>query len=168
MIDIYKQITLGQFEAALAMLKQCVERCPDEHWDSKVAEMTVRQIAYHTLFFVDFYLTASEDAFQLRELHRVGGDESQPVISPGLDRETTLEYLAMCHEKLLVTMASENEQTLRGPCGFSWCKFTRAEMHLYNLRHVQHHAGQLSSHLRRLVPEFRDRNELRWVSSGWR
>lgn len=168
MLDVYKQITLGQFEAALAMLKQCVERCPGELWENKVAELTVRQIAYHTLFFVDFYLTASEDAFEMRDLHYVGGDEREPGNNPGLDREMTLDFLAICHEKLRTTITSETEETLRGPSGFSWCKFTRAEMHLYNLRHVQHHAGQLSSHLRRLVPDCRGRSELRWVSTGWR
>jgi hypothetical protein len=168
MIDLYKQATLGQFEAALAILKQCIERCPGELWESQVAELTVQQIAYHTLFFVDFYLTASESDFTLRDVHHVGGDESEPVVSPGLDQQATLEYLAICLEKLRVAIASETEATLQGPSGFHWCKFTRAEMHLYNLRHVQHHAGQLSSHLRRLVPDLRDRSQLRWVSTGWR
>jgi hypothetical protein len=168
MIDTYKQITLGQFEAALAMLKRCVERCPEELWESKVAELTVRQVAYHTLFFVDFYLTASEDVFELRDLHHLGGDEREPLISPGLGREATLEYLAICHEKLHMTMAGESEVSLCGSSGFAWCKFTRAEIHLYNLRHVQHHAGQLSGHLRRLVPGCRGQSELRWISTGWR
>ena len=168
MIDLWKQATLGQFEAALAMLKQCVERCPPDLWESQVAALTVRQIAYHTLFFVDFYLTPQEDAFELRELHRVGGDEREPVNSPGLTQEQTLAYVAVCLEKLRLIIAGETEETLRGPSGFSWCKFPRAEMHLYSLRHVQHHTGQLSAHLRRLVPECQERSELRWVRSGWR
>ena len=168
MIDLYKQSTLGQFEAALAMLKQCIERCPDDLWEGVIAQLSVRQVAYHTLFFVDLYLTESEDAFQLRELHRTGGDEREPGYCAALDKEATLAYLTICLVKLRTTLADENEETLRGPSGFSWCKFTRAELHIYNLRHVQHHAGQLSSHLRRLVPECRDRTELRWVSTGWR
>ena len=31
MIEIYKQLTLHQFEAALCMLGICVDRCPDEN-----------------------------------------------------------------------------------------------------------------------------------------
>lgn len=150
MIDIYKQCTLGQFEAALAMLKQCIEHCPDDLWESTVAQLTVRQLAYHTLFFEDPYLTPHEDAFALRELHRTGGDERRPVSSPGLDQQATLDYLTTCLEKIRETLALEDEETLRGPSGFSWCHFSRAELHLYNVRHVQHHTGQLSSHLRRL------------------
>jgi len=168
MIDSYKQIMLGQFEAALAMLKQCIERCPADLWESKVVEMTVRQIAYHTLYFVDLYLSASENDFPLRDVHHLGGDEREPVVSPGLDQAATLAYLAICLEKLRSTLACETEETLGGRSGFSWCKFNRAEMHVYNLRHVQHHTGQLSSHLRRFVPECRGRSELRWVSTGWR
>ena len=34
------------------------------------------------------------------------------------------------------------------PSGFHWMKFFRAETHLYNLRHIQHHAGQLIERLR--------------------
>jgi hypothetical protein len=167
MIDVYKQSILGQFEAALAMLKQCIQRCPDDLWESSIAQLTVRQVAYHTLFFVDLYLTIDEDAFPLRELHLVGGDEREPGYCAGLDKEATLAYLAICLEKVRTTLASESEETLRGPSGFSWCKFSRAELHPYNLRHVQHHAGQLSSHLRRLLADCRNRNELRWVSTGW-
>jgi hypothetical protein len=168
MLDLWKQATLGQFEAALAMLKQCIERCPEELWESKIAALTVRQIAYHTLFFVDFYLTPQEEAFELRELHRAGGDEREPVNSPGLTKEQTLEYVPICLAKLRSIIGGETEETLRGPSGFSWCNFTRAEMHLYNLRHVQHHAGQLSAHLRRLDPACQERTELRWVPTGWR
>lgn len=168
MFDLYQQIMLGQFEAALAMLAQCVRRCPESLWDSKLAELTVRQIAYHTLFFVDLYLTSSADAFMLRELHRVGGDEREPVNSPGLDQATTLDYLDICLDKLRSVMASESEAIWKGPSGFNWYPFTRAELHLINLRHVQHHTGQLSSHLRRLVPDCRGHSELKWISSGWR
>jgi hypothetical protein len=168
MIDLWKQATVGQFEAALAMLKQCVERCSDELWETKVAQLTARQLAYHTLFFVDFYLTPSEHEFTLRDLHQEGGDEREPVNSPGLPRAETLAYVLICLEKLRTTIASETEESLRGISGFSWCKFTRMEMHVYNLRHVQHHAGQLSAHLRRMDPTCQERTELRWVSTGWR
>ena len=32
--------------------------------------------------------------------------------------------------------------------GFSWLKFSKGEAHLYNLRHIQHHTGQLTERLR--------------------
>lgn len=168
MDDLFRKAVLGQFEAALAMLRQCIQQCPAELWESTVAEMTVRQIAYHTLFFVDVYLSPDEQAFTLRPLHEIGGDETQPVICPGLDQATTLGYLEVCLEKLRTTLAGETEETFRGESGFARLRFSRAELHLYNLRHVQHHTGQLSAHLRRLDENSRGRESLRWISTGWR
>ena len=166
MSNYLNQILSSQFEASLCMMHHCIKACPPKDWEGKIANATFRQVAYHTLFFVDLYLTESEEAFQLRELHRTGGDEREPGSCAALDKEATLAYLTICLEKLRTTLAGESEEPLRGPSGFSWCKFTRAEMHVYNLRHVQHHTGQLSSHLRRLVPGCRERSELRWVSTG--
>ena len=168
MLDFWKQTTLGQFEASLAMLKDCLERCPANLWEEKLAALTFRQIAYHTLFFVDYYLSPGEESFSLRDLHLVGGDEREPVNSPGLAQAATLEYVPICLEKIRTTIASETETTLQQPSGFSWLPFTRGELHLYNLRHVQHHAGQLSAQLRRLDPNCASREMLRWVRTGWR
>jgi hypothetical protein len=68
-------ILIAQFEAALCMLDECVRRCPPEHFDGKIGNDTFRQVAYHTLFYADFYLSPGEAAFALRELHARGGDE---------------------------------------------------------------------------------------------
>ena len=34
------------------------------------------------------------------------------------------------------------------PSGFSWLRFGKTELQLYNIRHIQHHAGQLTDRLR--------------------
>ena len=90
MIEFIKQILTGQFEAALGMLNQCVDACPPEHWEGKIANDTFRQVVYHTLFFADFYLSPSEEAFTLRDVHQRGGDERRPVASFGLPKNETL------------------------------------------------------------------------------
>jgi hypothetical protein len=165
MIDYVRTIVTGQFEAALAMLNDCVRKCPPEHWEGKIANLTFRQVAYHTLFFVDLYLSPGEPAFTLRELHRRGGVErrgADPII--GLPKDETLAYAAICHQKALDTFASETAESLAAPSGFSWLPFSRGEVHLYNMRHVQHHTGQLSAYLRRVVTD----EERWWVKTGWR
>jgi hypothetical protein len=53
MIDYVKQVLIGQFEAALCMLNQCIEACPEEHWDDKIGNATFRGVTYHMLFFLD-------------------------------------------------------------------------------------------------------------------
>lgn len=167
MLEYVKQILTRQFEAALAMLHECIEKCPPEHWDGKIGNKTFRETAYHTLFFVDLYLSPNEESFALRELNQRGGDEREPVVSPGLARDDTLEYLAICREKMFATLSAETRESLEGPSGFSWKKYSRGELHINSIRHVQHHTGQLGAYLRRL-DAFKDWKALEWVGSGWR
>ena len=85
----------------------------------------------------------------------------------GLSKVDSLSYLKICREKMLATIAAETKDSLRAPSGFSWYKITRGKLHLVNIRHVQHHAAQLSAFLRRVVPECQDHRALPWVHTGW-
>ena len=172
MVEYFTTILTGQFQASLSMLNQCVRTCPPAHWDGMIANQPFRTIAYHTLFFVDFYLSPGEDAFTLRDLHQRGGDErfnNAPII--GLPKGDTVGYVEMCRAKLLETMSSETAASLAGPSGFSaWFSglaMSRGELHVYNIRHVQHHAGQMSAYLRRLDAGLKNDPALRWVRTGW-
>jgi hypothetical protein len=77
------------------------------------------------------------------------------------DRETLLAYLDTCRAKAKQAMEAETESTLQGPSGFAWLQFSRIEAHLYNIRHIQHHAGQLSATLRR-----QGREGVTWIASS--
>jgi uncharacterized damage-inducible protein DinB len=163
MIEHVKAILTGQFEASLCMLDQCVRICPAGHWESRIANDTFRQVAYHTLFFVDLYLSPGEAAFELRELHVRGGDErSSATASAGLAQDETLAYVALCRHKAVAALASETAESLTRDSGFARQRCSRAELHLYNIRHVQHHTGQLSASLRRI------KCDVAWVKTGWR
>jgi DinB family protein len=168
MLDHVKQILTAQYEASLAMLGQCIEACPPEHWEGTIANATFRWVAYHALFFTDLYLSPSEFAFELRDLHQRGGDEREPAATPGLAKDDAITYVSICRQKIYESLAAETEDSLAGPSGFSWYKITRGEMHLVNIRHIQHHTGQLSAYLRRVDEQFKDPKTLRWIRSGWR
>ena len=165
MIDYLKTILTGQFEASLCMLSECIRKCPQEHWEGKIGNDTFRQVAYHTLYFVDLYLSPSKKAFKPRACHHRGGDERVTTAAGGgLTKDETLSYLALCRQKAIETLASETPAILQGPSGFSRLPFSRGELHLYNLRHVQHHTGQLSAYLRRIGKDGRGW----WIKTGWR
>jgi hypothetical protein len=168
MIQYVKQILVGQFEASLAMLNNCVRQCPEEHWEGKIANGTFRWVAYHTLFFVDLYLSPNKEAFELRELHRRGGDEREPLPACGLPKEEILSYVKICRQKMRDALAAETRKSLEGPCGFRGRKLSRGELHIYNIRHIQHHTGQLSAFLRRVTGEGLEQGALPWISTGWR
>ena len=169
MVEYVRTILTGQFEAALYMMDHCIRACPLEHWEGKIANNTFREVAYHTLFWLDLYLSpGDEEVFVLRDLHLRGGDEREPVVSPGLSKEETLAYVPICRQKIRETLAAETAESLQGPSGFSFRKISRGELHLYSLRHVQHHTGQLSAYLRRLGPALVVREALPWIETGWR
>lgn len=170
MIEYIKSILTGQFEAALCMLEQCIRACPPEHWEGKIASGTFRWVAYHTLFWVDVYLSpGDEQDFVLREIHQRGGDErNDEIVNPGLSQEECLAYVAICRERMLETLAAETAESLQSPCGFHYRKITRGELYIYSLRHVQHHTGQLSAYLRRVDPALCASDALPWIGSGWR
>lgn len=168
MIEFVKRILVGQYEAALCMLNECVRLCPPPHWEGRIANDTFRQVAYHTLFYVDYYLSPSEDAFTLRDFNQRGGDERSPLLSPGLSQDDTLAYLAVCRRKAVETIAAETRESLEGPSGFARRPFSRGELYIYTIRHVQHHTGGISAYLRRIEGALPDRRALAWAGTGWR
>jgi hypothetical protein len=162
MTEHLKTILTGQLEASLAMLRECIARCPAAHWDEKIAKYTFWQVAYHTLCFVDLYLTETEAAFVCRDLHPQGMEElNGEYPSRRFTQEELLRYADICREKARETIAAETRETLEGPSGFPRYPVSRAEMHLCNIRHIQHHAGQLIAFLRHMQVD------TRWVRTGW-
>lgn len=171
-IDTYRSVTIGQFEAALGMMKICLERCPEELWDTHIAQMPFWLVAYHTLCFVDCYLAPSDEAWQPRQtegngigpggLHPKGRAELEDEFpSRRFERGELLAYVEICRTRLHEAMAAETAESLAGPSGFAWVKTSRAELHLYNLRHAAHHVGALSAFLHR------HNVGVSWVFSGF-
>lgn len=167
MIEYLRPILIAQYEAALSTLRMCIATCPDDRWEEKIANGSFRWVAYHTLYCTDYYLS-SEASFVMRDLHKIGGDERDDRPAAGLDRPQTLEYLNLCRDYVHTSLAKETDETLRGESGFPSHKITRGELHIYNIRHVQHHVGQLSAHLRRIGVVEPQSKVVRWVGSGWR
>ncbi len=166
-----KPILLAQFEAALAMLRQCLERCPPEHWDGLIAKYPFWMVAYHTLCFDDCYLAPSDAAWVPSTgpggFHPAGRAElEEEYPSRRFERDELLRYADFVRDRLRRVLGEgtegETAGSLAGPSGFPWLPFTRAELHLYNLRHIQHHTGQLTAFLRRVGVE------TGWVKSGWK
>lgn len=173
MLDTIKTLFVNQFEATLSMLKAAVDQCPDTAWDAPVANHRLSQVVFHTLYFTDLYLGHEDEAtFRRQPFHRqlapLFGDlpaDLEPLEDPtprSYDRASLLTYLEFCRRKVREIMASETEETLSGPEIFGR-EFSRAELHVYNIRHIHHHAAQLSLRLR-----LDGGQGVEWVGSGWR
>ncbi len=161
MIDYIRSITAAQFDAALAMMDECVRKCPAAHWDSPIGKYPFWHVVYHTLIFTDLYLSRGKRVFRLRKIHPKGWaeyDDEHP--SRRFEKAELREYLEFCRGRAREVLAAETRASLQGPSGFGRLRFSHGELHLYNLRHVQHHTGQLSAFLRRVGVD------TRWVKTG--
>lgn len=170
MPSLIHQMLLGQYEAALSMFRDAMASCPAEHWQKKVANYPVGVVALHTLMWTDVYLGRSAKEFVSHEfvMEGRGLPFGRPLpkgtLPPGLKQTRALEYADYCLAKLRRVLAEESEADLAGDSGFGR-PFSRAEMHLYNIRHIQHHTGALSAHVRRLVPDFPEEG-MDWIDTG--
>jgi uncharacterized damage-inducible protein DinB len=109
-------------------------------------------VAYHTLFFLDLYLGDSVEGFAppapftLDEFDRNAQPPERPYTKAQL-----LDYLEHGRRKCKETIAALTDEKARQRCGFSWVEGSVAELLLYNMRHVQHHAAQLNLILRQRI-----------------
>ena len=58
-----KIIIRQQFGAAIDMLENAIKACPEEVWGKEIGSKEFWYIAFHTLFFLDLYLSASDKGF---------------------------------------------------------------------------------------------------------
>jgi hypothetical protein len=169
--DAFRPVLKNQYHAALAMLREPIERCPDEVWFGTDHVNAFWQIAYHALFFAHLYALPNEAAFRPWAGHQ--GDVQHPDGIPGPADPTsalpliprpyttaeTLEYWHICDD--MIDDAVDALDLESPECGFSWYDVSKLEHQLINLRHIQHHAAQLADRLRASAGI-----GTRWVQSG--
>lgn len=165
MATLLKQVILSQFDASLAMLRDCIKKCPADCWDTPIGKYPFWQVAYHTLCFGEWYLCKDgakwEPDVRPEGRHPRGLAELRDEYpSRKFTQKELLAYVDDCRKVLAGQIKSETPKSLSGPGGSTWLKVSRAELYIYNLRHIQHHVGQLSAALRRAGAR------PRWVSVG--
>jgi hypothetical protein len=143
-----------QYRASLEMLLQAITKCPEALWLAPGYPNKFWHIAYHALFYTHLYLQASEAEFRPWAKHRpnyqyLGAVPRPPYDRPKIDvpysKAEILEYHQVCRGEIEDRVRALDFDS---PSGFPWLRFSRMELHVYNLRHLQHHAGQLIDRLR--------------------
>lgn len=135
----------NQYGAAIDTLGDAIGLCPDELWTAIVwADDDDPQygqfwfVAFHTLSWLDLFLTGSREAFELPAPFIRGGLPDQPYT-----REQITTYLAHCRAKCRATIEGLTDERAGQVCPFPWMEPTYLELQLYCMRHVMEHAGQL-------------------------
>ncbi len=151
-----------QFGAAADMLDNAMAACPAPLWDDGSGPHAFWYIAFHALFWFDLYLFGSVEGFAppepftLEELDPAGVIPARPY-----PQEDLRAYLAHCRRRMRAAIGGLTDETAARRCRFGWGEASYLELLLYNLRHVQHHVGQLNLMLRQETG-----SAPRWVARG--
>lgn len=140
-----------QFGASIDMLDNAMNACPDELWRYRLWEDPSERPeysefwyrVYHTLFWLDLYLTGVEEGFAPpAPFTRIEADDDLP------DRPYTKaelqSYLDYARSKCQATIEALTDEKASQHCTFGWGNVNFLELQLYSMRHVQEHAAQLS------------------------
>ena len=155
MDSLWKTALWQQFGATIDMLENALLACPSTHWNGRIwndqsnPEYPVFwSITYHTLFWLDLYLTGSREGFApptpftLDELDPAGVLPERPYT-----RDELHAYLVHLRKKCQTTIMELSDEKVRQQVAFPWLEgqsMSFLELLLYTMRHVQEHATQLN------------------------
>ena len=153
-MDITQKTALWQqFGASIDFLAEGIHACPDHLWcaalwktpDTRAEFAQFWYVAYHTLFWLDLYLTGAEEGFVPPAPYTlIEQDEDGPLPERVYTKDELQSYLQDCRrkcEEMIVTLTDEMAQRR---CRFGWGECSFLELLHYNMRHVQGHAAQLN------------------------
>lgn len=145
----------SQYRSALAMLRQAIEKCPDDMWADSADKKQNWHIACHALLFAHLYLMPKYDEFEdWLGTSRAYWDLGVPGLEP-ISTERLLEYAD--HIDTVIDGAIDRTDLGSADSGFDWYSISKLEHEMVNIRHIQHHAAQIADRL----------NHARGLSVDW-
>lgn len=142
-----------QFGASIDFLADTVSACPDELWAASLWKTPTTKpefsqfwyVVYHTLFWIDLYLTGAEEGFvPPAPFTLIEQDDSGPLPERVYTKDELLAYLHDCRRKCKETIEGLTDEIAQQRCIFGWGECSFLELLFYNMRHVQGHTSQLN------------------------
>ena len=158
-----KTMIWQQYGAAIDMLDDAISFCPEHLWtavlwkdpdDEQYGQFWF--VAYHTLFWLDLYLTGVYEGFAPPPPFIRGALPEQPYT-----KDQIRTYLDQCRRKCQSTIEGLTDEKAAQLCTFEWVEASFLEMQLYTMRHIQEHAAQLN-----LILGQHDVSGLDWVTQA--
>lgn len=149
-------ILASQYKAGLGMLRNVIEKTPDDQWNTEEYSNPNWKIAYHILYFTKLYLGAGYESFvafanAIEGAESLGGaqdwenTEAGVVVDGVHTKEELLSYIDELESSLQQSIAT---LPLDADSGFEWYPYTRMELHINTIRHIQHHTAQVIERLK--------------------
>lgn len=153
MNHLWKETIWHQFGAAIETLQNALDACPDELWQARLWRADDVQpeftefwyIAYHTIFWLDYYCSESADGFTVPPPFTLAELDSTGVLPEWVyTKQELLTYLEYARAKCCARIESLADESEPQRVRDNWRVKTVAELLLYTMRHVQEHAAHLS------------------------
>jgi hypothetical protein len=139
-----------QFGATIDTLNNAIRACPDDQWRARLWESPTERpefwyVAYHALFWLDLYLTGTEEGFlPPAPFGLIEQDGDDPMPERPYTKDELLAYLEGCRARCRATIVALTDEAMARQCSFGWGDCTFGELLIYNIRHTQEHASQLN------------------------
>lgn len=141
-----REALAGQYGAALAMLREDIERCPSDQWLEGKHPREFWRLAYHTLFYTHLYLEVRQEDFQRWSKDpRTTPDLPISSISTPFSQADLLEYCDIVGARVIPQLALIDLSSQES--GFDWYDIPKLDHQILNIRHIQEHGGQLRDRL---------------------
>jgi hypothetical protein len=139
-----------QYGAALEMFEIVIKSCTVELWDDRINGPPFWHIAFHTLWYLDWYLVSTKEerkAFKARyEIVQPGLERSPEEV---LTKDQLMLYLLEIKKKAKERLEHINMNELVQPSIYEWHGNSILSSLIYNLRHLMLHIGALNSRVLR-------------------
>ena len=141
-----------QFGAAIDMLDNALQACPDELWQEPLfhersappefAEFWY--VGFHAIFWLDFYISDSAEAFAPPAPFTLSEFEAGLLPERVYTKAELHTYLEYTRNKCRAKLETLTNALVPQKCRPDWPDMSVAELLFYTMRHVQEHAAQLS------------------------
>ena len=167
--NMLSRCVASQMLAGLDMLKDCIDRCPENEWHERHQDYPFSQVVFHTLFDCDYHLSEREEEFMKQSFHKANRDDfgeyeelEERIPQHFPDRSFINQYFEHCKSKIVQTVEAIADTDLIIPNSDIRKNMTKLERYVNLIRHMQHHTAQLGLRL-----QFLTGIEMNWVSRGY-
>jgi len=125
----------SQYRASLRMLREAVQKCPADEWNSRRDRDRTWKRALHAMYYAHKYVQVKAGDFTLWNGH---SKENRGV---PISKNELLEYASFVEGQIADCL---RRCDMRAASGFGeYPEASKLEMHIINIRHIQHHAAEL-------------------------
>jgi len=159
----------SQLLAALYMLKDCIDRCPEKEWNESHNDYPFSQVVFHALFDCDYHLCDTPEELKEQVFHKKNkqsfadyGELEEQIPLHLYERDFINQYYEYCRAKVTSVIEAKTYEELIIPNSDVRKNMTKLERYINTIRHTQHHAAQLGLRL-----QFITGKEMEWTSRGY-